>query len=403
MKKILQKGLRIVGIAVASLVALAAAGYLWAYFSTDYSLAARGIIWGGSRYDDWKRFPNRPVQAGDTPLSFDNVETDIFDDFTIDDTPLGGFLEASDTTAFIVLHNGVVLYEGYFNGSNREAIQSSFSVAKSFTSTLVAIAIQEGFINSLDDPVTRYIPELAERDVRFGDITLRHLLMMTSGLRFEREDDNPFSDDFITSHSTDLRRAALQTEIIEEPGQRFHYNDYNPQLIGIVLERATGMPVSEYLATRLWGPMGAEADGSWDLDSKRSGFERMSVGINGRAIDFAKFGQLFLEGGKRNGLQIVPEEWVQQVRDGSGAIYTERAEHAYYYLNYWWLDVERDAYYAEGNFGQWIYIYPAADLVLVRNGMSTGGVYWTGLLGEIAQAIETELNQQTNLETVRGN
>jgi CubicO group peptidase (beta-lactamase class C family) len=216
---------------------------------------------------------------------------------------------------------------------------------------------------------------------------------MTSGLRFVRDPEDPFSDDFITSHSTDMRKAAMETEIVEAPGQRFHYNDYNPILIGMVLERVTGMSVSEYLSTRLWSPMGAEADGSWDLDSKRSGFERMSVGINGRAIDFAKLGWLFLNDGRVGERQVVPQEWVKQVQDGTGAIYTDRAEHAYFYLNYWWLDGERDAYYAEGNFGQWIYVYPAADLVLVRNGMSTEGVYWTGLLGEIAQAIEIALHQ----------
>ncbi len=393
-RNIIRKILRIIGLAALALIALAGAGYIWAYLSTDYSLAARGIMWGGSRYDDWKRFPNRTIAADETPMDFGNEETDIFEEFAIDGTQLEQFLEGTNTTSFIVLHGDALLYEGYFNGSGHEATQASFSATKSLVSTLVAIALEEGLIGDIDDPITAYVPELLDSDPRFAYISIRDLLMMTSGLRFVRDPDNPFSDDFITSHSTDLRRAALKTEILEEPGQRFHYNDYNPQLIGLILERATGMSVSEYLGTRLWGPMGAEADGSWDLDSKRSGFERMSVGINGRAIDFAKFGWLFLNGGKINGRQIVPPEWVDRVRNATGAIYTDRAEHAYYYLNYWWLDAERDAFYAEGNFGQFIYIYPSADLVLVRMGMDTGGVYWTGLLGDIAEAIESTLNQQ---------
>ena len=375
------------------LTALAGGGYLWALASTDTSLAARGIVWGGSKVDDRKRFPNRVVRASKTPVFFEKEETDIFNDFSIDGRPLEDFLEATSTTAFIVLHDNALLYEGYFNGSSHEATQASFSVAKSFASTLVGIALEEGYISSLDDPVTTYIPELLERDSRFSDITLRHLIMMTSGLRFERDEENPFSDDFITSHSPDMRAAALNTEIVDAPGQRFHYNDYNPQLIGMVLERATVMPVSEYFATRLWAPMGAEADGSWDLDSERSGFERMSVGINGRAIDIAKLGWLFLHGGKVGERQVVPQDWVEQVAHPSEKIYTARSEHAYFYQNYWWLDVENDAFFAEGNFGQWIYVYPAADLVLVRHGMSTGGVYWTGLLGEIAQAIEKKLDR----------
>jgi CubicO group peptidase (beta-lactamase class C family) len=257
----------------------------------------------------------------------------------------------------------------------------------------VGIAIEEGFIGGLEDPVTTYIPELLERDPRFADITLRHLIRMTSGLRFERDASNPFSDDFVTSHSTDLRRAALNNEIVEAPGQRFHYNDYNPLLIGMVLERATGMSVSEYMETRLWGPMGAEADGSWDLDSEHSGFERMSVGVNGRAIDMAKLGWLFLNQGKNGEHQVVPAAWVEEATGAAGAFATHRSEPSIRNKYYWWLDLDYDAYYAEGNFCQFIYVYPSADLVLVRHGKDCGGVYWTKLLGEIALEIERRLEQ----------
>jgi CubicO group peptidase (beta-lactamase class C family) len=151
------------------------------------------------------------------------------------------------------------------------------------------------------------------------------------------------------------------------------------------------MPVSEYLETRRWGPMAAEGDGSWDLDSERSGFERMSVGINGRAIDIAKLGWVFLHGGRVEDRQVVPQAWVNQISRGNEAIYTNRGAHANSYLNYWFLDVENGAYYAEGNFCQFIYVYPAADLVIVRHGSDCGGTYWTGLLGDIAKAIEKEL------------
>ena len=378
---------------VLALILIAAGVYGWASMSIDTSLAARGIIWGGSHFDDWKRFPSRVVHASDTPVSFAVEKTDIFDDFTIDGQRLETYLEATNTTAFIVLHDDTLLYEGYFNDSSRDATQASLSVAKSFVSTLVGIAIDEGFIASLDEPVTAYIPELLELDSRFEAITLRDLIMMTSGLRFERDDSNPFSDDFITSHSPNMRQAALNSEIVSAPGERYHYNDYNPLLIGMVLERATGISVSEYLETRLWGPMGAEGDGSWDLDSERSGFERMSVGINGRAIDFAKLGWLFLHGGKAGARQVVPQAWVKQVTLARDAIYTGRGEHSNYYQNYWVLDVENEAYYAEGNFCQFIYVYPAADLVLVRHGSDCGGTYWTGLLGDIALEIEKRMSR----------
>ena len=380
--------LRVLRIVVLALVILIAAGYLWASLSTETSLTARGIMWGDSQADDWKRYPSRSVLASDTPVYFDTEETDMFDDFTIENQPLSEYLESSNTTAFIILHDNVLLYEGYFNGSSHEATQASLSVAKSFTSTLVGIAIDDGFIGSLDDPITTYIPELLERDARFGDITLRHLITMSSGLRFVRDESNPFSDDFITYASPDLRAAALDSEIVEAPGIRFHYNDYNPQLLGIILERVTGMSVSEYFESRLWGPMGAEGEGSWDLDSERSGFEKMSVGVNGRAIDFAKLGWLFLHDGKNGERQVVPIAWVEQATRPDRS--THRPDQAYGYS--WWVDLDRDGFNAEGDFCQFIYVYRPADLVLVRHGSDCGGVYWTGLLGEMAQAIEAELN-----------
>ena len=393
LRKILQRITIAIMVLILFLAVIAGGGYLWALSATDTSLAARGIIWGGSKYDDWKRFPSRLVRASDSPVSFEARETGIFDDFPIDGRPLEAFLESTNTTAFIVLHDDALLYEGYFNGSSGEATQSSLSVAKSFASTLVGIAINEGYIGSLEDPISTYIPELLERDPRFGDITIRHLIMMSSGLRFERDASNPFSDDFITSHSPNLRAAALDSQIIEVPGQRYHYNDYNPLLIGMLLERATGMAISEYLETRLWQPMGAEADGSWSLDSKHSGFERMNVGVNGRAIDLAKLGWLFLHGGKNGDRQVVPAAWVKEASSTVDAIKTSRGDHANYYQHYWWLDVENEAYYAEGNFCQFIYVYPSADLVLVRHGSDCGDTYWTGLLGEMAKAIEKELSR----------
>lgn len=396
-KSLFAKILRSVFIAVLVLIlvpAVTAAGvYAWALASTDTSLAARGIIWGGSKFDDWKRFPSRVVHASSEPKYFEKNTPEWFAELKIDNKPLQTYLEDTNTTAFIVLQGNELLYEGYFNGSSRDATQASFSVAKSFVSTLVEIAIGEGFIDSLDDPITDYLPELLESDPHFADITIRHLIMMTSGLRFERDASDPFSDDFITSHSPNMREAALNSEIVEPPGKSYHYNDYNPLLIGMILERATGMPVSQYLETRLWGPMGAEGDGSWDLDSEGSGFERMSVGINGRAIDFAKLGWLFLHGGRAGDRQVVPQAWIERITRGSDAIFTARGEHANYYQYYWFVDEENGAYYAEGNFCQFIYVYPLANLVLVRHGSDCGGTYWTGLLGEIALWIEERQSQ----------
>jgi CubicO group peptidase (beta-lactamase class C family) len=367
--------------------------FLWALTATDTSQLARLLVWqegsifGDSSSNDWQRFPSRVIHASPEPVGFEVATPDWLADLTLDDKPLAAYLEATNTTAFIILHGDEILYEGYFNGSSREATQSSLSMAKSFATTLVGIAVDEGYIASLDDPVTLYIPELLDRDPRFAHITIRHLVAMTSGLKFE-EYLSPWDDATTSYWSPDLRAAALNTEIAEAPGYRFHYNDYNTILIGMVLERATGMTVSDYLETRLWRPMGAEGEASWSLDSKHSGFEQMSVGINARAIDFAKLGWLFLNQGKNGDRQVVPAAWVEEATRMDTTT-DPAAEYQYG----WWVDVSRggNAYNADGHRGQFIYVYPRADLVLVRHGTDTGGIYWTGLLGDIARWIERQM------------
>ena len=200
------------------------------------------------------------------------------------------FLAKNRTQAFIVIQDDAILYEQYFNGASRDSIVTSFSTAKSFTSTLIGIAISEGYIHSVDDPITDYLPELAERDPAFANITIRDLLMMSSGIKYV---EFPFvnGDDAKTYYYPDLRQLALEdTHIVGLPGEQFHYNNYHPLLLGMILERATGTSVANYLQEKIWKPVGMEYPGSWSLDEH--GFEKMESGINARAIDFAKFGRL---------------------------------------------------------------------------------------------------------------
>jgi len=371
--------------------------FLWAYLSTDTSLVARGILWGDSDVGDLYRFPARVMHASPEPVEFivggDEMQNAIAslpisnDEIGVTNMPLDEYLSYTNTTAFIVLHRDQLLYEGYFNGADRVTIQPSFSAAKSFTSTLVGIALHEGFIHSLDDSITKYLPELLDRDPRFEKITIRHLIMMRSGLRWERDDSNPFSDDFVTYYSPDLRETAQKSKIVETPGQRFLYNDYNPLLVGMILESATGMSIAEYMETRLWQPMGAEGDGSWSLDSEQSGFEKMFVGVNGRAIDLAKLGWLFLNNGRNGDRLVVPVSWVADVTK------LNTTTDNYSYRHYWWIDEKRQMYFAEGDKCQFIYVYPQAELVLARFGIDCGGTGFSDLIPNVALWIETQLDK----------
>jgi len=201
---------------------------------------------------------------------------------------LDQFLTETETTVFLVVKDGVLVHEWYAGGIDPNALHTSFSISKSILSTAIGMAVQDGFIGSLEDPITDYVPELLERDPRFSDITLRHLITMTSGLKYV-EDSSPFGDAINTYYATDLRRSAIRnTVIVEEPGKNYLYNNYNPLLLGMALERATGMTVSKYISETWWAPMGAEADASWSMDSFYNRFEKMESGFNARPIDFAR-------------------------------------------------------------------------------------------------------------------
>ena len=229
---------------------------------------------------------------------------------TLDDV-----LQRTGTRAFLIIKDDKLIFETYLESSRKE-INTSFSAAKSFNSALIGAAIAEGSIGSVNDPVIKYIPEIAGRGL--DQLTIRDLLLMNSGIRYFNNDElpfykHPFSDDALTYYPPDLREVALKVEASGAPiGEAFHYNNYHPLLEGLIIERATGMSVAEYLQEKFWKPMGAEFPASWSLDSEKSGFEKMESGINARAIDYARFGLIFLHDGFWNGVQILPESWVRE-------------------------------------------------------------------------------------------
>ena len=368
-----RRWLRGIALFLAGLLVVALVLYGWAWLSLDRSAVARALMWMDADVGDQYRFPSRVIEAGaatsplprgrEISLPNTRIETGAA-------VPFDSFLSRTDTLAFLVVHRDRLVYERYLDGAGPRILLTSFSVAKSVLSTLVGIAVEEGSIDSLDDPITDYLPELSRRDPRFERITLRHLLTMSSGIRYWEPDlPVPFGDDVATYYDPDMRTLALEeTEIEGVPGREWQYNNYHPLLLGLVLERTTGMSVSEFLSTRLWQPLGAERDATWNLDSEWSGFEKLESGLNATAADYARFGLLFLHGGEWNGTRIVSEEWVT-----SATAADARTDPAKDYQYFWWVDVERPGrFYALGNFGQYIYVAPDAEAVIVRNGSDWG-------------------------------
>jgi CubicO group peptidase (beta-lactamase class C family) len=368
----------------------------------------RLLFWGFADVGDYRRFPAQELATGPSDWSFGRSAgearvAEIFEAQPEVDR-LDAFLASHDTQAFLVIQDDAILYEKYFSGMERDSIVTSFSVAKSFVSALVGIAIDEGRIADVGDPITDYLPELAERDPRFSRITIRDLLRMSSGIRYQ-EFPSPYGDDAKTYYYPDLRALALeQTEVVDEPGAAFLYNNYHPLLLGLILERATGVPVAEYLQERIWEPLGMEYPGSWSLDSIASGFPKMESGINARAIDFARFGRLYLNGGTWQGLQIVSAAWVEEstrmepVADRR-SYYPEwfdlpTAELRYGYL--WWgirRGEDECDFAAEGNLGQIIYVSPRSKLIMVKNASSYGdltGSQWNDLFSRVAASFANQ-------------
>lgn len=348
---------------------------------------------------DFRILPERKLSASQAPFHFavDTTKEKLVQE-TFQSNPhikdLEAFLQGTGTQAFLVIQNDAVIYERYFLDHQRDSVVTSFSIAKSFDSALIGIAIQEGYIKSVEDPITDYLPELANRDPRFKEIQIRHLLMMASGLRYDSGRPFSFGDDNLTSGYDDLRHLALtETQVIEPPGMTFLYNNYNPMLLGLILERTTGRPVTTYLQEKLWTPLGMEYDGSWSLDAEKNGFERMEVGINARAIDFAKLGRLYLSGGNWNGVQVIPTEWVKASTRDNGMI----KEAPIYYGYMWWgekCNPESQDFLATGDLGQFVYVSPARDLIIVRNGEKFGvessgeeWVVWADIFCQFAKAL----------------
>jgi CubicO group peptidase (beta-lactamase class C family) len=400
--------------AVLLLIAILLVGAMAAAAATaDHFYISRLIAWRESDFHDFERFPSRAVPAGSKEFSFKpapeeppeylrtvTYRRDAPDPATPRESmattldsvggaevtePLDKFLEDTGTTAFLVIRDDALLYEGYFNGYDRKSTQTSFSTAKSFVSALVGIAIEEGYIGNVDDPLTKYIPELKGPGI--DKITIRHLLTMSSGLKYSGEGGGggPFSDDAKTYYDPNLRELALTVKPEVEPERRWEYNNYHPLLLGMILERATDRPVATYLSQKIWQPLGMEVDGSWSLDSEEHKFEKMESGINARAIDFAKFGRLYLNRGEWNGKEVVPASWVEQSTRADTT--TDPAD---FYQYFWWVDVarsERGRFMARGNFGQFIYVVPDKDLVIVRMGEDWGYNRWPELLRSIADKV----------------
>lgn len=274
---------------------------------------------------------------------------------------LDDYFDAQHLAGLIVLHKGEIRLEKYANNLNPGTNWSSFSIAKSISSTLVGAAIQDGYIKGADDLLTDYIPELAGS--AYDDVTIRHLLTMTSGVKWNENYGSPKSEvaKFIRHKPSAGENSVISfmrtLERARPLGTRFNYSTGEANLIGLLVSKATGKTLSTYLSEKIWIPYGMESDALWALD--QDGEEIGGCCISARLRDYARFGQFILDGGKINGVPIVPKGWIETATT-SQHIFAENQGYGYL----WWT-YPNQTYAAKGIFGQQIGITPTHDYLIV--------------------------------------
>lgn len=343
----------------------------------------RYVFWNFADINDYKKFP------ADTLYSISPVYHFKFSDqhrkLNLPKTfqtghesiDLEDYLELKHTKAFIIIRNDSIIYERYFDGYDHTSIFPGFSITKSFLSALVGIAIDEGFIKSINQPVTDFLPEL--QDHNFKKVTIEDLLNMRSGIHFVERYSNPFGGMAKFYYGRNLRKYTINLKVESEPGKAYKYQSANYQLLTMVVEKATGKRISEYMEEKIWKPVGMEFNGTWNVDSKKFRENKGFCCINARAIDFARFGQLYLNQGRSDDRQVVPENWV---RESLTIRYNSRDSQGFPYT-YSWRILHTGDFFAKGILGEFIYICPAKKIVIVRMGDKSKDLVWPDLFREI--------------------
>ncbi len=342
-----------------------------------------------SSVTDYRIFPERIIKAAEKPYIYAKNIDPALAETAVGQKNLREFTKSTDTTSFLIVKNDVIVYEQYENGYTGTSVNTSFSMAKSVVSLLVGKAIEDGYLKSVTQPISDYLAEWKNTEI--GRTTIEELLLMRSNIAYD-EGFLWFGDDSLTYWHPNLRELALSHTKLTE-NSAFHYNNYHPLLLGMVLERSTGMSVSEYFEREIWQKIGAEFPASWSLDSEGSGFEKMESGINFRAVDFLKLGSMVLHDGYWNGAQIINKEWLHASTLCELPIETGEYENSFLagrnigYQYMWYCTSEHDLI-AWGKSDQILYISPAHDTVILRTGFTDGGVSdWVETLKSLTEKI----------------
>ncbi len=360
----------------------------------------RILRYGDTNIDDFSHYPGRELVASETRFAFDERQREL----QLPAAALSRFgnapdletlVAANDSIAILVIHDDVIVFERYFQGHSEAELSQVFSVSKSLFSLLVGAALEDGYFEGLDQPITDLLPELAEAG--FGEVRIRHLLTMTSGSDYV-ENDNPFGEHVILNYTPQLEREILRFAMDDIPGSTFRYKSGDNALLALALDRALGdETLTAYLQRRFWTPMGMAHRGVWSTD-RDGGLEKTWCCLAMTARDLARFGRLLLRRGEWNGERLLSADWV-----ADSTQWNQLPESAFPpeyraigWRNYgfqWWLGSQLDReFFALGKDGQFLYVNPRRDVIVVRLGWSSGDLTsgdWVELFRELAASFGT--------------
>lgn len=325
--------------------------------------AVRTVVHNYADLDDHRIFANRTIARSGTPSPLRRLTRvpRFISEMQVPDENRGSsalerYLEETRTAAFIVMRDDRIVYERYARGYDERSLLNSFSIVKPIVATLVGIALSEGAIASLDATVADYRPDFA--GTPYGAVRLRSLLTMTSGLGdaptlLPRRAQYYYGDD--------LRAVTANAVQEAKQGSRWRYSETDVQMLGFVLEAAVGKTASAYLSEKLWKPLGMESEALWALDHE-GGAEKIFCCVSARARDFARLGRLYLNAGRWNGAQVVPPDWAARtVLPGAAVLNGHVQRHL------WWSPAREEGdFFAYGHNGQYLYVNPKAQTVIVK-------------------------------------
>ncbi|MEQ9363265.1 MAG: serine hydrolase [Leptospirales bacterium] len=320
-------------------------------------------------------FPHHVVRRGGAVFEFHRAPQDLPSDYEFggERRAVRELLERTDTTGLLIIKNDRVVFEEYWKGHTPETRHISWSVGKSFVSAMFGIAVAEGLIQSLEEPVIKYAPEL--KGTGYDGVRIKDVLQMSSGVGFNEDYGDFFSDinrmGRVIALGASINEFVASLRNVREPGTYQHYVSMDTQVLGMILRNATGRSLADFLSEKIWSKIGMQADAAWLIDD--SDMELAFGTLNATLRDYARFGRLYLNNGAWQGERIVPAAWVRasitpdapHLQPGD----TEASSNTMGYGYQWWIPRNRDGsdYSAIGVYGQFIYINPERSVVIVKN------------------------------------